>query len=642
MSGNARSPLLHLTLHPGMDGKNLAAEGQLETKIASDYEALRRREYELMTGLLDVLPKIDQLNQERVGQVRDALFHADHPYLMVFVGPFSSGKSSIINALLGERDVMRVGPVPTTDRISILRYGDQPDQMRTGDVDTIFYPSPLLKKVSFVDTPGLESVFKEHEETTRKFLHRSDVVLLVMLATQAMTARNLESLKSLKEFGKNVIIIINQADLLTPEEADQVKQYVLDQSQALLGYKPEVWLVSAKRGLEARAGSELDAEIWKSSGLNKIEAYVDKDLGDVSRLRQKLQTPLQITQNVTQAALDAVRANQAALDHYQHIADNITQQLAAQKRDQQKVIRETTDAISDKFGAAAMRGSEAIRENFQLSKAFGSALRGVMELVGLGGLARAGQGGSYVRTTFEKHKAFEPILELPLVEGKLAPRLEGQDVQDVDDLVKYARKEIDALPPAIKEKVIGSVQSPLQYERDSLQAVRPELEQIELEARVVETEKLEQTMRNTLIYLAAWILFMLVLGIAAINIWNGSNVENQPFTPIIIVIIFVALAMLGFLFMPLRGRLLEAAYTRRMLKLQSRYIESVSKAADKQLTYSMNLRSDAVLPLTRLVEAQTQIQNEHLRKLQSAQHEITAIESDLSTLGKRGLLGMRG
>src|SRR5690606_13210211 len=102
------------------------------------------------------------------------------------------------------------------DRISILRWAEEPSPMRSGDVDTVFHPSPLLKKVSFVDTPGLESVFQQHGETSRRFLHRSDTVILVMLATQAMTQRNLDYLKMLKDYGKNVIVIINQADLLTP------------------------------------------------------------------------------------------------------------------------------------------------------------------------------------------------------------------------------------------------------------------------------------------------------------------------------------------------------------------------------------------------------------------------------------------
>src|SRR5690606_14234072 len=267
---------------------------------------------------------------------------------------------------------------PTTDRISILRWGEEAGRMRSGDVDTVFHPSPLLKKVSFVDTPGLESIFKEHEETTRKFLHRSDTVLLVMLATQAMTQRNLEYLRMLREYGKHIIVIINQADLLTPEEAETVRNYVLEQSQEQLGFKPDVWLVSARRGLEARAGAELDEELWRQSGLYKIEEYVDEQLSDVTRLRHKLQTPLQITQRVHQAALDAVRANQAALDHYQKIADNIDQQLQAQRREQERTVREINDEVSSKFGEAAMRGSEAIRDMFRLSRALGSTAPGAL------------------------------------------------------------------------------------------------------------------------------------------------------------------------------------------------------------------------------------------------------------------------
>jgi len=177
----------------------------VDTKLATEYEAIRRREYELITGLLDVLPKVDNLGDDRLGQMRDALFHADHPFLIVLVGPFNSGKSSIINALLGEPDLLTIGPVPTTDKITILRWGEQTQRLSGGNgADTLLYPAPLLQKVSLVDTPGLESIFQKHEQITRQFLHNADVVLVVMLATQAMTASNLEYIQQLKEYGKNL------------------------------------------------------------------------------------------------------------------------------------------------------------------------------------------------------------------------------------------------------------------------------------------------------------------------------------------------------------------------------------------------------------------------------------------------------
>jgi small GTP-binding protein len=616
----------------------------LETKLATDYEAIRRREYELITSLLDVLPKIDTLSEDRVVQVRDALFHADHPFLMVFVGPFNAGKSSLINALLGKADLLPIGPVPTTDRISILRWGDEAQRMNSaGEVDTVFYPSPLLKKVSFVDTPGLESVFQKHEEITRKFLHRSDVVLLVMLATQVMTARNLQYMQMLKEYGKKIILVINQIDLLTPEEVNTVRDYVLEQSQDKLGFKPEVWLVSARQGTAARQSDPPDTTLWEASGLGKIEAYVDEQLSDVERLRQKLQTPLQITQNVSRVALEAVKANQAVLDQYQSIAENVEQQLAGFKREQDKTVRDIIGEVSDKFGAASMQGSEAIREIFQFSQALRSVGRGVAELPFLSVVFRRMKPQSYVRAAFDRHQAFEPIQELPAVVDKLGPRLEGRDIQDVDAMVQYARHEIDGLPPNIRSKVIGSVQAPMKYDRTALQEVRPPLEEIESEARELETDTLERTVRNAALYLAVWEILVIVLAIAVLNVWSPM-VRDQPGLPntLVMLVLLFALGLLGLAIMPLVGRVVETAHTNRLLKLQARYIEALSKAADKQVEYGMQLRRDAVSPLTRLVEAQTQIQREQLSKLQAAQQEMVQIEADLAKLGKKAFLGLRG
>ncbi len=609
---------------------------QTQGKLATQYEAIRRREYELITDLLEVIPRIDGLNDERVTQMRDALFHADHPYMMVFIGPFSAGKSSLINALLGEHDLLSIGPTPTTDRINILRWGEEPSRNRSGDVDTVFYPSPLLQKVSFVDTPGLESVFKTHEDITRKFLHRSDTVLLVMLATQAMTAHNLEYLKLLKDYGTNVIIVVNQADLLSDEEVQTVKDYVLDQSRAQLGFKPEIWFTSARKAMQARLpDGTLDEELWKASGLNQIEEYVDRQLSDLARLRQKLQTPLQIVQNVHQGALDTVRGNQSALDHYQSIAQNIEQQLTVFKREQDKIVKDVGENVSAKFGDATMRGSEAIREMFGLSRAFGSIVRGFMELIGLSRLVKR---GSYTRTEFERHKVYEPIREIIDASDKLAPRIEGRDVQDIDDLVKYAKREIDALPATIRSKVIGTIQAPVKYDRTALQVIRPDFEAVQDEAQKDETDHLERSVRNTLLYMAAYELILIVFVVFFVFATPPSTTDS-PFW--LVFVILVILGLLGLLFLPLRGRMLENAYTERLLRLQARYLDVLNRAADKQIAYGMQLRREAIAPLTRLIEAQTEIQTEQLRRLQAAGQEITKIEGDLNGLGKTTVLGVR-
>jgi hypothetical protein len=267
--------------------------------------------------------------------------------------------------------------------------------------------------------------------------------------------------------------------------------------------------------------------------------------------------------------------------------------------------------------------------------------RGVMELVGIAGLLRRGDSSGYVRAAFEQHKVFEPINEMPTVVDKLGPRLEGKDMQDMDDLVKYARREVEALPLSIREKVIGNLQVPMQYDREALQKVRPDLEAIENEARTVETRKLEQTLRNTLLYLAVWEILLLVLAIFILAV-PGPIITEQPQSDLLALIVLLVLGILGLAFVTLRGRLLQTAYTNRMLTLQARYIDTLSKATDKQIAFGMQLRQDAIGPLTRLIEAQTTIQKEQLTELQAAEQEMVGIETALTTLGKKSLLGLRG
>ena len=51
----------------------------------------------------------------------DALRQLDELFLLVIVGEFNSGKSSVINALLGSA-FLDSGILPTTNEISVLKY----------------------------------------------------------------------------------------------------------------------------------------------------------------------------------------------------------------------------------------------------------------------------------------------------------------------------------------------------------------------------------------------------------------------------------------------------------------------------------------------------------------------------------------
>jgi small GTP-binding protein len=603
---------------------------QLPGKLLSQYEAVRRQEHEQITALLDTLGRVDSLPEDQMEQVRDALFHTNHPFLMVMVGPFGSGKSSIINALLGE-EIMEVGPIPTTDHIVILRRGGDVQRSRAGDVETIFHPSPLLENLSLVDTPGLESVFRTHDEVTRRFLHRADVVLLVMMATQVLTASNMEAFQQLKSFGKRVIVVVNQIDVLEEAERSQVCDFVIDQSRQHLGVEPLVWLVSARQALAAQQETPRDEIAWDESGFADIEAYIRETLGDVERFRQKLETPVQISQNVTRTALALVQEQQAALDQHRKTVENIEAQVEQGRREQQKTVDDTLTTIYNTWNEAAARGGETIGDLFQFSRGFGSFFGGVGEIIGLGRLVRRFRSRTRAETAFEQHKVRETLLQIPKTVDELGPRLEGRDVQDINDLVDYTRQAVQTMPANLSSKMIGKLQTPLHYERSFLRDVRSSLDDILREAQRFETEHLDRTLRNWLIILALWEILTLCLTLAVVA---GGLSGSVPKVSTLLVVFGVGIALVigGLSMVPLRGWFLRKHYEGRLRAHRDRYLDILRRATAETVANGVQLRHDTTAPLTRLITSQAELLEKQRADLSAHQQVFVRIQGGLAEL----------
>ncbi|MFP4322211.1 MAG: dynamin family protein, partial [Anaerolineales bacterium] len=582
----------------------------IERGLLKRYTQVRRDEHEVITQLLDTLKKIDNLAVEQIERVRDALFHTDLPFLLALVGPFSAGKSSVINALLGQR-VLEVGPVPTTDHIHILRYGEQASQSRTGETTTVFYPHPILESLSFVDTPGLESVFVQHDTVTRRFLHRADMVLLVMVATQVMSASNLDFLKQLKEYGKRTIIVVNQVDVLDDDDRQRVRDFVVEQSILHLKTKPTIWMASAKQAMEAQHEEPRDEILYDASGFAEIEEYLRETLNDQARIRQKLETPMQIATQAHQEARKLINNDQTALIEHQKAVTNIRAQVDEAMRDQRRRTQNSLDEIEKLWDQAAENGTEAIGDLFQFSRAFGQIFAGIGELTGVAILLRRFGCRTRAQAAFDKHEVERPLTKIPESVDALGAALEGRDLQDLDDLVNYTRQQIDRLPPNLKNKVIGVVQSPMSYDRSFLRQNRGEMADILSEARRFETDKIDRQLRTMLVVLAVWELIVL-----SITILVGVTSANEFDAPAILAYLGAALiaGLLGMALLPLRGWLLQRAYDKRMASLQQRYTRLVEEGAESVIRYGAQLRRDTAAPFTRLIESRTEyvtsLQNE--------------------------------
>ncbi len=224
---------------------------------------------------------------KRLGEI---LAGIDELFLLVIVGEFNSGKSSFINALFGQKTRVE-GPVPVDDRITIMHYGDEPEQRTLSPfVSESRVPIEFLRDIAIVDTPGTNSVVRQHQEITEDFIPRADLVLFITSIDRPLTESERQFLSYIRQWGKKIVIVLNKVDTKEEAEIVEVVNYVDDKCRELLGFKPLIFPVSARLALQAKLGSH--PRDWSRSRFEALEDYIFNTLGERERLRLKLLSPL--------------------------------------------------------------------------------------------------------------------------------------------------------------------------------------------------------------------------------------------------------------------------------------------------------------------------------------------------------------
>src|SRR4051812_16988322 len=248
---------------------------------------------QLSTAIVPLDP--EQADVEAVKQAEEDL---EELFLLVIVGEFNSGKSSLINAMLGA-EVLPEGVTPTTASINLLRYGPHAAERNMSDyVVERTYPTDFLRDISIVDTPGTNAIIRRHEELTRHFVPRSDLVIFITSADRPFTESERGFMETIREWGKKIIIVLNKIDLLqNQEEMQRVLTFIEENSVALLGQKPEIFPVSARMAKKGRGegnGAYSPEQLLRASRLDQLEEYIFRTLDETERIRIKLGTPLGI------------------------------------------------------------------------------------------------------------------------------------------------------------------------------------------------------------------------------------------------------------------------------------------------------------------------------------------------------------
>jgi small GTP-binding protein len=315
---------------------------QVLTRQQGELVALERK---LVLRVRDILGRSDgsRADLERLGSLVNEM---DELFLLVVVGEYNSGKSTFINALLGD-EVFAMGDLPTTRAISILRYGKAGPPESLGENMHLYqYPLEVLRDLDIVDTPGTNSIERMEEAITRDFVPRADLVLFVTSLLQPLTASELDFLAHIRQWGKKVVFVVNGVDRRnSDEQVGRVREYLQKEIAARLGAaSPTIYFISALLALRAKLAAKPGATAQPAAGsaslagapipdpVNEypaLERYVLETLRETERVRLKLLSPLGVLRHVLKLNVGGLDTRLKVVDEDARVLRSIRDQLEA-------------------------------------------------------------------------------------------------------------------------------------------------------------------------------------------------------------------------------------------------------------------------------------------------------------------------
>ncbi|MGZ5005971.1 MAG: dynamin family protein [Chthoniobacterales bacterium] len=243
--------------------------------IADHYLQLRT---ELETALASLLKLSIELRREpaSLDTLHGLLKDIREPLLFVVAGEVKAGKSSLLNALFGQ-EFAKVDVLPATDRICIFRYGDEEKSVEVSpQLIERYQPIPFLRDFNVVDTPGTNTMVKQHQTITESFIPRADLVLFVFSVTNPWTQSAWELLHFVqKKWLKNVVFVLQQADLREPSEIEIIQRHLHDTALQKLGFAPPIFAVSARKAFLAKTTGVDKEGLWKDSRFGPLEKQIN-------------------------------------------------------------------------------------------------------------------------------------------------------------------------------------------------------------------------------------------------------------------------------------------------------------------------------------------------------------------------------
>ena len=304
--------------------------------------------------------------------------------LVPVVGGFSAGKSTAINAFLGE-DILSVAITPETALATELRYTDGQAYAQgvkeNGQIEElslnefvklkeraedfayakVFLNNEKLKSIEpliLVDMPGFDAPVEAHNKAIMEYLARGAYFVILESASSGTLAMSIKRhIENLQTLGRSFSFALTKCDLKPKSELDEIKTSIVDELKDSFDYDKSVFLLDLKGGLDKVIKDTNSEQIFEN-------LYKDELKFDFKDTKSSLQTKISALKANKNEALEAVKELKKAVEKINSTQENLntdTNECAQNAAIATiNVVAESLRLKTSEIANAALNGEEAM------------------------------------------------------------------------------------------------------------------------------------------------------------------------------------------------------------------------------------------------------------------------------------------